>query len=281
MTTAREAERQALLISTLLRQRDAAALASQTRHSERFARGFAAYRANAGALAERALAAAYPVVQQLIGEDSFAALARDHWQHQPPQRGDIAQWGNSLAAFVAAAPTLADEPYLADVARLEWAIHEAASATDDDAAPYGFEALQNESSWPGLRLLPRAGTQLIVSAHPIQAIVDAHTDGAAGAATAASAATAISADRFDAVRTAFAAGTAQSVLVWRDGWKVRHAVVPHATLRFTQSVLRGDGLLKALKDSGDEFDFEGWLIDALQKNWLAGATCRDDEEQVR
>ena len=39
-------------------------------------RGLAAYRANGHALAERALCAAFPVVRALVGEDSFAALAR-------------------------------------------------------------------------------------------------------------------------------------------------------------------------------------------------------------
>ncbi|MBA4175071.1 MAG: hypothetical protein C0505_00690 [Leptothrix sp. (in: Bacteria)] len=94
------------------------------------ARGLAAYRANAGALAERALAAAYPTLQQLLGADSLAGLARHFWHRHPPQAGDIARGGADLADFIAAAPALADEPYLADLARLEWAVHCAATAAD-------------------------------------------------------------------------------------------------------------------------------------------------------
>ena len=265
-----EAERQALLLQTLLLQRDATPLMHQTRQTRdgaRFARGLAAYRSNAAALAERALAAAYPVLQQLVGDESFAALARDHWRQHPPERGDITQWGQGLAAFVAAAPTLADEPYLADVARLEWAIHEAASAADDDAAGLGFAALQDEACWPHLRLVAHAGTQLIVSGYPVHAIVQAHAADAADA------------DRFNSVRAAFAAGTAQSVLVWRDNWIVRHEVVADAALRFTQAVLRGVSLLDALKESPDEFDFEAWLVNALQKKWLASLTIEPDQQE--
>lgn len=263
----REVKRQALLLSTLLRHHDTSLLAHQTRDGARFARGLAAYCANAGALAERALAVAFPVLRQLVGDASFAALARDHWQQHPPERGDIAQWGQALPAFVAAAPTLADEPYLGDVARLEWAMHEAASAADDDRPVHGFEALQDEACWPRLRLLARTGTQLVVSRHPIGAIVQAHAADAADA------------NRFDAVRQAFAAGTAQSVLVWRDGWIVRHAVVAEAALAFTQGVLQGRGLLQNLKDSAAEFDFEAWLIDALHKKWLAGTTIDPEREE--
>ena len=43
------------------------------------ARGLKAYQANGHALAERALQAAYPVVAQLLGDESFADLARALW----------------------------------------------------------------------------------------------------------------------------------------------------------------------------------------------------------
>ena len=63
------------------------------------ARGLKAYQSNGHALAERALRAAYPVVTQLLGDESFADLARALWHAQPPVRGDIACWGESLAVW--------------------------------------------------------------------------------------------------------------------------------------------------------------------------------------
>jgi hypothetical protein len=97
-------------------------------------RGLQAYRANAGALAERALAAAYPDRAQLLGDESFAGMARAYWHHHAPVLGDVARWGAELPAFIAAAEQLAEEPYLADVARLDWAVHMAQSAADGPAA---------------------------------------------------------------------------------------------------------------------------------------------------
>ena len=59
-------------------------------------RGIKAYINNGFSLAERTLLAAYPVMAQLLGEDSFALLARDFWLAHPPVRGDLAHWGAAL-----------------------------------------------------------------------------------------------------------------------------------------------------------------------------------------
>ena len=99
-------------------------------HSALARRGLLAYQSNGLALAERSLGAAYAVLAQLLGEENFSPLARQLWRQQPPQRGDLACWGGGLAAFIEATPQLADEPFLADVARLEWALHRAATAAD-------------------------------------------------------------------------------------------------------------------------------------------------------
>lgn len=225
-------------------------------------RGLAAYRANAGALAERALAAAYPTLQQLLGEDSFARLARHFWQRQPPQAGDIALWGEALAAFVADAPTLADEPYLPDVARLEWAVHRAATAADA-GPPQGLPLLATQAPdglWPSLA----PGTALVVSAHPVVAIWQAHRARRHGTDD----------DGFAAVRKAFAAGGGETALVVRQGWQpVVRALAP-AEARFTAALLAGKHLAGALHEAGAVFDFEAWLLAVLQQGGLAAVSTR-------
>ena len=82
-------------------------------------RGLMAYQTNRHELAQRALAAAYPVLGELLGTESFAALARAYWHTCPPRRGDLAQWGGALDQFVRDDEQLADERYLPDVATLE------------------------------------------------------------------------------------------------------------------------------------------------------------------
>lgn len=261
MSADREALRQQLLLSVLWRDAPPEVLAGSACDGASFARGLQAYRANAGALAERALAAAYTTVQQLVGEESFAALARHFWQQCAPERGDLGTWGGSLAEFVASAPDLAAEPYLADVARLEWALHCAASAADDEAPPMGL-GLLGQGDPGALCLSPRPGTALLMSGHPVLTIWQAHQPGAER-----------SPERFQTVREAFAQGRSESVLVWRSGWRVEVAGLARDDACFTQQVLRGQTLGWAFQSLAEPrgFDFEAWLLAQLQRGWIGAA----------
>lgn len=223
------------------------------------ARGLQVYAANAGALAERALAAAFPTLTQLVGAESFAGLARAFWRADPPLRGDIAQWGGALPAFVTAAPQLRQEPCLADVARLDWAVHLAEQA--DDGAGVATGLAQLASTEPALlRLRLAAGTALVVSPYPVASIWLAHRSSAA--------------DRFAAVRAAFACGAGEQALVWRDGHHAQVLGLDAPAARFTQAVLSGASLDAALHLAGAHFAFEPWLLAALQQGWLAAVDAQ-------
>lgn len=256
MNAEREALRQQMLLRALLGDARPGVVTGWLRDGAATARGLAAYQANAGALAERALAAAFPTLQQLLGEASFAGLARSFWRARPPQRGDVATWGGELAAFIADDEDLAPEPYLADVARLEWAVHEAERAADA-GPPTGLERLEGHdpaSLW--LRLAP--GTVLVESPHPVATIWHAHRSDAP--------------DRFAPVRAAFAAGRGESVRVVREGWRATVAAVGSDEARFTAALLAGRPLGDALSEAGSGFDFGVWLVAALQGQWLAGVS---------
>ena len=121
----------------------------------------AIYRGNLGANRERALAAAYPVLRQLVGEDAFAALAQAYGSAHPSQDPDLNRFGAALPAFLDGFAPALEYPYLPDVARLEWLAHEAhyapdGAATDAPASlagldPAGFEASRARLH-PALRL---------------------------------------------------------------------------------------------------------------------------------
>jgi hypothetical protein len=253
----REALRQRMMLRALLGDARPGVVAGWMRDGARFERGLQAYRANAGALAERALAAAFPTLLQLLGEESFAALARAFWRRQPPSCGDIAEWGGALPAFIEADAQLADEPYLGDVARLEWAVHQAERAADGAAAPEGL-ALMAEQDPAELFLRLQPGTAVLGSAHPIVTIWQAHRSDAP--------------DRFAAVREAFAAGWGEAAWVGRRDWKVEVRRLDEAGARFTAALLAGRPLGAALALAGERFEFEPWLIDALQRQAIAAIT---------
>lgn len=263
-STDKEGLRQQLLLASLLGDAGPDPLAGwlrQTLPGPRIERGLAAYRANAGAMAERALAAAYPTLQQLISEDSFAALARDFWRRHPPQAGDIALWGGDLPSFVADAPSLADEPFLADVARLEWAVHCAQTAADAEP-PQGL-ALLAEADPAQLWVHFAAGTALVSSPHPIVTVWQAHRSEEA--------------DRFAPVRAAFAAGVGEHALVTRQGWRPHVVRLASAQADFTAALLSGHTLAQALQESGDNFDFQAWLVAALQSQCVAAVATSPPE----
>jgi hypothetical protein len=252
----REALRQQMLLRALWRDARSGVLAGWLRDADP-AHGLAAYRGNAGGIAERALAAAFPTVAELVGTDSFGALARAFWHAEPPMRGDLAQWGERLPAFIAASEQLADEPYLADVARLDWAVHRAESAADAPPGAAGLEAIGGaDPSQVVLQLRP--GTALVSSPHPVATIWHAHRSDAA--------------DRFAAARAAFAADVAEHALVWRDGWCARVEALAPADAAFTAAVLDRASLASALQHAGPAFEFEPWLLRSLRDGWLVGAT---------
>lgn len=94
---------------------------------------FAVYRNNVlGSLTE-ALAAAFPVVHRLVGDGFFRYAARLFIADHPPAMPQLLSYGGDFPEFLAAFPPAGSVPYLADVARLEWARTEALFAAD--AAP--------------------------------------------------------------------------------------------------------------------------------------------------
>ena len=99
-----------------------------------------------------------------------------------------------------------------------------------------------------------AGTALLVSPHPVATIWHAHRSRAA--------------DRFDAVRAAFADGRGESVRVARQGWQAVVSSIPADEARYTAALLAGRSLAQALQEAGETFAFEPWLIAALQEKRL-------------
>lgn len=219
------------------------------------ARGLKAYQANGHALAERAMQAAYPVLAQLLGEDSLGALARAYWHAHPPVCGDVARWGGGLADFVQASEQLADEPYLADVVRVEWALHQSASAADAALDSASFVLLtQHDASLLRLRLAP--GCALVPSRWPVVSIITAHQNASPTLS-------------LEEAGRRLRAGLVECAVVWRQGLRSQVASCSPTEAAFVQSVLAGASLLSALECSGG-LAFDQWLPAAVQSGLVVG-----------
>lgn len=127
----------------------------------------------------RALADTFPVVQALVGDEFFAAMAAVFVREQPPRSPVLAAFGAGFADFIAAFPPAASVAYLADIARLEMARLEAFHAADapalSDAAIQ--QALASEAPIAGALLVPHPSLRLVVSRHPVVSLWAAHQDG--------------------------------------------------------------------------------------------------------
>jgi hypothetical protein len=84
-------------------------------------RRFDVYRNNVAVSLSQALATRFPVIRRLLGEAFFAALARLYAEADRPQSPVLAEWGAGFAGFLEGFPPLAAYPYMADVARIEYA----------------------------------------------------------------------------------------------------------------------------------------------------------------
>ncbi|MES2192337.1 MAG: putative DNA-binding domain-containing protein [Pseudomonadota bacterium] len=234
-------------------------------------RGLQAYRANADALAARALTAAYPVTAELLGEENFSMLAAFFWRVQPPQRGDMAQWGADLPDFLDAAPQLIDEPFLGDVARVEWALHCAATAQDAVQDLQSLALLAGEDASRATLVLGD-GVALFASVWPVVAILHAHTlQEPEKTQKLAALAGQLHRDR---------SGKHALALVWRNGFKPGFRAVGEAEHALLSMLLAGQTLETALtKADGAEdiekFDFRVWLADSVRCGLVTGARTSD------
>jgi hypothetical protein len=127
----------------------------------------AIYRSNVFGNYRKALATTFPVVRQLVGAAFFNAAADDYVRAHPSTRGDVNRYGDDLARFLGAYEPARALAYLPDVARLEWAIDQAAIAAD--APPFDLAALAAlpEKAHAGLRFVLHPSAQLIESHYPI------------------------------------------------------------------------------------------------------------------
>lgn len=97
---------------------------------EEAARRFDVYRNNVAVGLTEALAARFPAIRRLVGEEFFAAMARLYAEADRPRSPVMAEWGAGFADFLAGFPPLAAWPYMADVARIEYARGVAYHAAD-------------------------------------------------------------------------------------------------------------------------------------------------------
>ncbi|MEM9756243.1 MAG: DNA-binding domain-containing protein [Pseudomonadota bacterium] len=134
---------------------------------------FDVYRNNVVSSLIDALATGFPVLQRLVGEEFFRAMAGVFVRAHPPDDPRLMFYGRRLPGFLADFPPVAHLPYLPDVAKLELGLRESYHAAD--APPL---TLTGYDPAEVLALCPRMAPSALVvrSNYPIYDIWRANTD---------------------------------------------------------------------------------------------------------
>ena len=184
------------------------------------ARALAVHRNTAVKAACDALAASYPVVRSLCGDQSFFGLAADYVDQRPPAEPRLNTYGEGFEAYLRSHAALKSSSYVADVAAVERLVAEALFAPD--AAPLEMiRAEQVLRTQAGLELHPAARFRQFASPAGSIWLVD-QTGGGEG---------------FDAITW-----TEEAVLVTRPAGRVRVTTLSRGTLAFLAACAAGASL---------------------------------------
>ncbi len=178
---------------------------------------FASYTNNLEVGLTEVLEAAFPATSRLAGAANFRWAASRFALGHPPAEPRLLAYGADFPDWLADFGPARDKPWLAAVARLEWARNEALFAAD--AVPLKPEALAGlpPEQVPALRFTLHPSVRLVQADYPIHDLWLGEVDAAA----------------------LLAQGGAQSVLVLRPAWQV--VQLP---------VARGDAALLAALGAG-------------------------------
>lgn len=230
-------------------------------------RRFGVYRNNVTVGLIEALAAAYPAVARIVGEDFFFAMAREFVRHSPPRSPLMFDYGAGFADFLDRFEPVAGLPYLGDVARLERAWLEAYHA--ENAETCGVEVLAGiaAEALPSTGFTLHPALRLVRSRFPIAEVWQANLHQA-------------SVGPID-----FSRG--EDVIVTRPDMEVAVRVLPAGGVAFIAALADGQSLAEAA-GAGLGADAAFDLSQNLQGLFSAGAVrlvrsrgeCNDKEGQT-
>lgn len=200
-----------------------------------------------------ALRLSFPAVHRLVGADFFEGAARIFAAAASPQSAYLNEYGQGFPEFLAQFAPATSLPYLADVARLEWAVNRALHAADVEPLDLARLRAIDPKDQGNIAFVPHPSIGIVHSNYPINEIwraVIAQDDMAMAEINLASGPVWLLIERredrvevtqcnAEAWRFAFALFSGQPL----------HAVIDYSSSNIDASILLADHLAK------------GWLVD--------------------
>lgn len=138
------------------------------------------YRNNVRASLRTALAAVYPVTRQLVGSDFFSYLSDQYIRVYPSRSGNLQEFARNIPKFLVNFEPVSTIPYLADVARLEWAYQEVSRSPSLETPDLGLLTKLAPHELPGVRFELGAACRLVTSPYPVFSIWKVNQNGYVG-----------------------------------------------------------------------------------------------------
>ena len=208
----------------------------------------AIYRNNTLASLISVLGAAYPVRSKVVGAANFRVAAYRYVRAHPPRRPQLSAYGDRFADFLDAFEPARSTPFLADLARLEWAHNVAYFAAD--AEPLTAWHLRDvpPASYAALKFELHPSAALIASRFAVDGIWQAHQGSEVP----------------DPAIEPY--GAAMRILVIRPQAHVRHESLANGDFTFLLALTAGVTLeraAQAAQRSTPDFDLLGSLLHHL------------------
>ena len=128
------------------------------------------------------LEAAYPVTSRILGAAAFRTAAAAYVRARPAFVPELAAYGGHFGAFLESARPAGALPFLADLARLEWARNEAYFAAESDPLdPVALRAVPPEQL-PALRFALHPSVRMTRARYHVLDLWRAHTADDGGSA---------------------------------------------------------------------------------------------------
>lgn len=198
----------------------------------------------AGALAER-----YPVVRNLLGDDSFAEIAGYYAAIEPGAPGSLAHYGQTFPDFVRNLGGGASFDYLADVAEFENARARAMSAPSVEPLDVAAFSELSASKFASYRVTLHPSVNLVISRFPVVNIWEANQPGRSN----------------DVLQWA-----GQNALVARVRETVETWVLPAGGFGFFSELIAGATLQQAIDRAAPGFDLAANLTMLVASGLVVG-----------
>lgn len=249
----RRTEDQGAFVAAIFNPEQAVPEGLTSRTGARPLKRFNVYRNNVFVSLIEALEGRFPAVCRLVGEEFFRATARAFIENHPPRSPVLLHYGGEFPGFLDGFEPAVSVPYLADVARLEWAWNEAYHAPD--ASPLSADEMSALASADiaNATITLHPSLRFVASSFPVVMLWTAMTD------------------ETDLDENTLDAGP-EDALVLRPELDVEVRQLPVGAVTFIASLGAGKTLLEAAEAAGaenSEFDLSANLAGLMQ----CGAIC--------